>query len=286
MKILCFGDSNTFGFNPIDGSRYPANIRWSGILKEELNTKAKIVEAGCNNRTCVANNPAGELFCGTKIFPKILNQDFSHIIIGLGINDLQKIYDIKPNDLENGLEELIQTAKEKIPSVEIILLSPNEITENILNSNFNVLFDESSIKKSKSIFKIYENLFNVVKLESNIQKDKYVYKGKTYNTLREIEKEFNLTKGLLYHRINKMNLTLEEAIERPTAKVGRGASKRKKETKEKFNYDGELFTLDELVDLSGLRKDTLYRRLKRGWSVKDAIEKPAQAVGRGGVKHE
>lgn len=158
MKILCFGDSNTFGYNPIDGSRYPANIRWSGILKEELNTKAKIVEAGCNNRTCVANNPAGELFCGTKIFPKILNQDFSHIIIGLGINDLQKIYDIKTNDLENGLEQLIKTAKEKIPSAEIILLSPNEITENILNSNFNVLFDESSIEKSKGIFKIYENL--------------------------------------------------------------------------------------------------------------------------------
>lgn len=154
-----------------------------------------------------------------------------------------------------------------------------EYFENLL---YNIFYKELSDIK---YFKIYENLFNVVKLENNIRKDKYFYKGKSYNTLSEIEREFNLTKGLLYHRINKMNLTLEEAIERPIAKVGRGALKRKKETKEKFNYDGEFFTLDELVDLSGLRKDTLYRRLKRGWSVKDAIEKPAQATGRGGVKH-
>lgn len=163
-----------------------------------------------------------------------------------------------------------------------LLAYNKEYFENLL---YNAFYKELSDIK---YFKIYENLFNVVKLEKvedNIQKGKYVYKGKTYNTLREIEKEFNLTKGLLHHRINKMNLTLEEAIERPIAKVGRGASKRKKETKEKFNYDGEFFTLDELVDLSGLRKDTLYRRLKRGWSVKEAIETPAQATGRGGVKH-
>lgn len=151
-----------------------------------------------------------------------------------------------------------------------------EYFENLL---YNIFYKELSDIK---YFKIYENLFNVVKVEDNIRKDKYFYKGKSYNTLREIEKEFNLSKGLLHHRINKMNLTLEEAIERPIAKVGRGALKKKRK---KFNYDGELFTLDELVDLSGLRKDTLYRRLKKGWSVKDAIEKPAQAIGRGGVKH-
>lgn len=160
-----------------------------------------------------------------------------------------------------------------------LLAYNKEYFENLL---YNVFYKELSDIK---YFKIYENLFNVVKVEDNIQKGKYFYKGKSYNTLYEIEKEFNITKGLLSHRINKMNLTLEEAIERPIAKVGRGASKRKKETKEKFNYDGELFTLDELVDLSGLRKDTLYRRLKRGWSVKEAIEIPAKKTGRGGVKH-
>lgn len=158
MKILCFGDSNTFGFNPEDGSRYSQDVRWSGILKNNLGDKAKVVEAGCNNRTCIADNPSGELYIGYKIFPKLLKEDFTHIIIGVGINDLQKIYDISLQELENGLESLIIEAKEKLPNVKIILLSPSEIKDSILNSGFNVLFDETSISKSKGIVKIYKNL--------------------------------------------------------------------------------------------------------------------------------
>ena len=33
MNILCFGDSNTYGYIPNSGKRYNSNVRWSGILK-------------------------------------------------------------------------------------------------------------------------------------------------------------------------------------------------------------------------------------------------------------
>ena len=34
-RILCFGDSNTFGFDPRDwlGGQYPADVRWTGRLQ-------------------------------------------------------------------------------------------------------------------------------------------------------------------------------------------------------------------------------------------------------------
>ena len=35
-KILCYGDSNTYGFIPETGARYSEHERWSGILKELL----------------------------------------------------------------------------------------------------------------------------------------------------------------------------------------------------------------------------------------------------------
>lgn len=35
-KILCYGDSNTFGYNPANGLRFDENNRWSGILKSTL----------------------------------------------------------------------------------------------------------------------------------------------------------------------------------------------------------------------------------------------------------
>ena len=31
-KIICYGDSNTFGYNPKDGSRFDENIRWTSDL--------------------------------------------------------------------------------------------------------------------------------------------------------------------------------------------------------------------------------------------------------------
>jgi len=50
MKILCFGDSNTYGFDPRShfGSQYAASCRWVDLLAEDLGCKA--VNAGENGR--------------------------------------------------------------------------------------------------------------------------------------------------------------------------------------------------------------------------------------------
>ena len=37
MKVvLCFGDSNTWGYNPRTKERYSKDERWTGVLKKEL----------------------------------------------------------------------------------------------------------------------------------------------------------------------------------------------------------------------------------------------------------
>ena len=33
MNILCFGDSNTWGYKPDKSGRYDENIRWTGLLQ-------------------------------------------------------------------------------------------------------------------------------------------------------------------------------------------------------------------------------------------------------------
>ena len=58
-KILCFGDSNTFGFNPETGARFDKNSRWSGILASLLFPEYEIIEEGMNNRTGFFKNPEG-----------------------------------------------------------------------------------------------------------------------------------------------------------------------------------------------------------------------------------
>ena len=155
-KILCFGDSNTYGFIPSSGKRYDENSRWSGILKKLLREEYEIIEAGCNNRTAFCDNPAGVNETGYKVLPSLLTPDIDCVILAVGINDLQYLYNISMKDYESGLENLIGIVRTKLPRAEIILLSPSVITEDILNSYFAAMFDETSIEKSKQLSAIYE----------------------------------------------------------------------------------------------------------------------------------
>lgn len=159
-KILCFGDSNTFGYNPNNGSRYNENSRWTGILKNLCKNNYEIIEAGCNNRTAFSNNPDGIQFTGYKVLPEYLKEIYDTIIFAIGINDLQKFYNPTLEEFETGIENLIKKIRESLPNCNIIILSPSHITENILNSNFRFMFNQTSIEKSKQITPIYEKIAN------------------------------------------------------------------------------------------------------------------------------
>lgn len=159
-KILCFGDSNTFGYNPNNGSRYNENSRWTGILKNLCKNNYEIIEAGCNNRTAFSNNPDGIQFTGYMILPEYLKKFYDIIILAIGINDLQKFYNPTLEEFETGIENIIKKIRESLPNCNIIILSPSHITENILNSNFRFMFNETSIEKSKQITPIYEKIAN------------------------------------------------------------------------------------------------------------------------------
>jgi len=159
MKILCFGDSNTFGFNPENFKRYSENERWSGILKKYF-SNIVILEEGCNNRTCFSN--AQKELNSIKIIEKHLTQNIDLVILQIGINDLQMQFNTELSQLKEKLIELIEKIKSK--NIKILLLCPNEISENILNSYFNKLFDKNSIKKSKLLYSAYQDIAKTTKI--------------------------------------------------------------------------------------------------------------------------
>ena len=49
MRVLCFGDSNTWGYIPGTGGRYASDVRWTGVLKQL--TGFEVIEEGLNGRT-------------------------------------------------------------------------------------------------------------------------------------------------------------------------------------------------------------------------------------------
>lgn len=156
-NILCFGDSNTYGYIAGSGERYPQGVRWTSVLADLLSERYKIFEAGCNNRACFVDHQDGEKFIGKKFITKYAQYDFDIIISAIGTNDLQKVYKPTQIELEQGFEEYINVIRENFNS-KIIVLAPTVIKENVLNTWFADLFDEQSVKTSKSLAEIWQRV--------------------------------------------------------------------------------------------------------------------------------
>ena len=157
-KILCFGDSNTYGYIPNSGARYDKNTRWTGVLSLLSHGKFKIIEGGCNNRTAFATNPAGKIFTGYEILPELLTDDFDAVVLAIGINDTQFLFDTVIEDFTTGIENLINIVQAKCPQAKIILVAPSILTDDVLNGNFACLFDRTSIEKSRQLPLLYQKI--------------------------------------------------------------------------------------------------------------------------------
>lgn len=166
-KIICFGDSNTFGFNPKDGSRYTKEKRWTGLLACILKDNFNIVEEGCNNRTGFFLSPDGELQSGQKYLPKCVEKHspFDIFIFALGTNDLQKFFDIDENLTKDGLKNTITYIRKITPQARIILISPVILGDDLLKGYFQCQFDDKSICASIWIQDVYREIAKEEKCE-------------------------------------------------------------------------------------------------------------------------
>ena len=69
--VLCYGDSNTWGYLAPDGERLGRWERWPGVLQRALGGDVHVVEAGLNGRTTVFDLPevadrTACCFCGPR----------------------------------------------------------------------------------------------------------------------------------------------------------------------------------------------------------------------------
>jgi lysophospholipase L1-like esterase len=56
-RILCYGDSNTWGYDPVTQERFDKNERWTGQLSQMLGGNYDVIEEGLNGRTTVWDDP-------------------------------------------------------------------------------------------------------------------------------------------------------------------------------------------------------------------------------------
>lgn len=102
MQVLCFGDSNTYGYDPRSwlGGRYPAESRWVDILAQK--TGWEWINLGENGR-CIPQRPVP------------LPADADWLIVMLGTNDL--LQGSTPEQAAEGMQRFLRgltLAPEKI----------------------------------------------------------------------------------------------------------------------------------------------------------------------------
>lgn len=111
MNVICFGDSNTYGYDPRGyfGGRYDADSRWVDILAME--TGWTISNMGQNGREIPSAAPA---------FPA----DTSLLIVMLGTNDL--LQERGPEQAAERLERFLSNVS--MNRSKILLITPPPMT--------------------------------------------------------------------------------------------------------------------------------------------------------------
>jgi len=92
-RILCYGDSNTWGSVPAfcPGERWGPDVRWTGVCQKELGSEFLILEDGVSGRTSIWDDPQCPWRNGEKAlgYSLLAQRPLDLLVLSLGTNDLK-----------------------------------------------------------------------------------------------------------------------------------------------------------------------------------------------------
>ena len=107
--IVCYGDSNTWGYDPESGTRLGRDERWAGVLRNELGGGYLVIEEGLNGRTTVWDDPIEGYKNGREYLVPCIetHKPIDLVIVMLGTNDLKMRFSVSAFDIANGAGVLV-----------------------------------------------------------------------------------------------------------------------------------------------------------------------------------
>ena len=166
INILCFGDSNTWGYDPATQNRFPNNLRWTGVLQNLLGDNFNIIEEGLNGRTTNVNEREEHALGYYRDFRSSMdlisilietNSPIDLVVVMLGTNDLKNNFNQSSDDISTNMKLVCEAIinNDYFNGKPIILVSPTHINESSAN-----LLDSfiGTTEKSKSLAKQYKKI--------------------------------------------------------------------------------------------------------------------------------
>lgn len=165
--IICFGDSNTWGYDGSTQGRFCHDERWTGFLSNILGDNYYIAEAAKRGRTINSKDSSIGYSRGMDDIIPILKvyRPFSMLIIMLGTNDLNNHFNHNPQEIADDLNTMINKVNtfidEFTPDAKppILIVSPSHITTDITHSEFAEFFAEDEIiEKSTKLAPLFKQV--------------------------------------------------------------------------------------------------------------------------------
>lgn len=157
-SVLCFGDSNTWGYDPENRTRFPPDVRWTGVLADRLGPEYRIIEEGHNGRTTRWDDPIEPHRNGmTHLRPCIeSHQPLDLVIVMLGTNDLKQRFNLSASDIAQSAAGVADAAYRfangpKSGAVSVLLVAPPAVAA---LTDFDRLF-AGAAEKSRQFSRYY-----------------------------------------------------------------------------------------------------------------------------------
>lgn len=160
-QILCFGDSNTWGYNGVTGKRLPWGVRWTSLLQQKMGIENfHIIEEGLCGRTTVFEDPLRKGRRGTELLPVLLetHAPLDAIIIMLGTNDCKTIFGASAEVIGKGILCLLDQIREYAPKAKVLLISPIYLGEKVWQEGYDTEYSKASIEVSKNLEIVYKKI--------------------------------------------------------------------------------------------------------------------------------
>ncbi|MEP3431601.1 MAG: SGNH/GDSL hydrolase family protein [Roseibium sp.] len=162
ISILCFGDSLTWGFDPIDRSRYSHDIRWTRLMQADLGPEYYVIEDGLNSRTTVYEDPImgdknglAHLATALKVHMPI-----DLLIIMLGTNNLKSRFGLSAEEIAMSLTQHMELATKSdcgpdYGAPKVLLMSPPPLGP-MAGMPFEAQFSDKSVRESHRLAEHYK----------------------------------------------------------------------------------------------------------------------------------
>lgn len=162
--IVCFGDSNTHGYNSSNMGRFSEKERWTCLLQKLLGSSYRICEEGLSGRTTVFDDPLSEGLNGLSyIYPCLLTHEpVDLLMIMLGTNDVKERFRSTPENIAKGLERLVKKAIDVSDAwrtePNILIIAPPPIQDGYQNTFVSGEMGPNCVEKTRALAPLYKEV--------------------------------------------------------------------------------------------------------------------------------